>query len=96
MKYFKVINTTTKQEMFIKADCMDRVLIYLIKYKTPDWFYGINIIQVNADKTRPRNGDFLAEAVRSYYTQVYHTENDKVILTAEFKLAKERLERRRR
>ena len=95
MKYFKVINTTTRQELFVKTDDIHKVVLYLIKYKTPDWFYGVNIIQVNADKTRPRHGDFLMEAVREYYTSQFQTEDDKVILTAMFNDTKRYLEERR-
>ena len=84
-RYWKIINNNTNEEMYVTAVNVERVELFILQNLTPDWFYLNNIIEVNADKTRKVKGDFSCKAVRSYFVDVYGTEDDTVILNNEFK-----------
>ena len=85
MKYFKIINTQSKpyKELFVTATSTAHVEAWVIK-NMPDWYFGMNVIEVNADKTRKQRGDFSCVAVRRYFVETMGTNNDTDILKIEY------------
>lgn len=53
--------------------------IWLLK-NAPEYYFGANIVEVNADGSSKKNGDFSLVAVPSYYENVYQTTDREAII----------------
>ena len=86
-QYFEIIFTSTNEKLYVTASSMDRVALWVLQNRPMSDYYGMNIIQVNSDKTRPASGDFMCNAVREYYhyDTVYGDMSDEEIRQAEIK-----------
>lgn len=84
MKYFRVnfLDPETKEpngEMYVKANSMDDIDLWILKNRPMSDYYGAGIVEVNADKSAKKNCDFQCIAIREYYYHDLKTEDDEKI-----------------
>lgn len=86
-RYFKIHFYNNATELYVTASSMNKVRVWVLKNRPMNDYYLMNIIEVNADKTRKQHGDFMCIASREYYhyPEVYGNMSDEEIRKEELK-----------
>ena len=65
-EYYRV-RFMSGEGMYVTARSMESIELWVLQNRSMNDFYGMNICQVNEDKSRVQNGDFSCNAVREYW-----------------------------
>lgn len=89
-KYYK-IHFHSNEELYVTASSMDRIALWVLQNRPISHYYLMNIIEVNADKSRKENNDFMMLPGSEYfhYEEVYGNISDEEIRQIEIERYKD-------
>lgn len=89
MKYFKVIFDNDNDDLYIKADSTNKIILWILKNRPMSDFYGVNIVEVWPDKSIKDHGNFEAVAIADAWYYELNTTDDEVVRKAQIFLRSE-------